>query len=221
MMTLRGSALAAAHRGETTYEEVLRATHVDAVSGPRCPTCARALADDMVCCPFDGTLVGRGRCSGCDRPLDSEWTTCPWCRTAVIGAVPVPPAPATSLPRLLVIDDDPSVCAFVSGALTGSFEVLTALDAQRGLSLLGNERVDIVLVDNHLPDMSGIEVIRLLRSDPATLTLPVMLFTGNNSDEVERNARRAGADDYLAKPVEPLLLEERALRLLHAHTRGA
>ena len=83
MMTLRGSALSAAHRGETTYEEVLRATHVDAVSGPRCPSCARALADDMACCPFDGTLLGSHRCSGCDRQLDQEWTTCPWCRTGV------------------------------------------------------------------------------------------------------------------------------------------
>jgi type IV pilus assembly protein PilB len=221
MMTLRASALAAAHRGETTYEEVLRATHVDAVSGPRCPACARALADDMVCCPFDGTLIGRSRCTGCDKALESEWTTCPWCRTSVAGAEPVPVTPSAALPRLLVIDDDPSVCAFVEGALTGSFEVRTALDADRGLSVLGNEQIDVVLVDNLLPDMSGIEIIRLLRSDPATLTLPVLLFTGENSADVERDARRAGADDYLAKPVEPLLLEERALRLLHAHTRGA
>jgi type IV pilus assembly protein PilB len=221
MMTLRGSALAAAHRGETTYEEVLRATHVDAVSGPRCPSCARALADDMVCCPFDGTLIGRDRCTSCDKALDGEWTVCPWCRTAVRGAEPAPIQPPRALPRLLVIDDDPSVCAFVEGALTGSFEVLTALDADRGLSVLGNEQIDVVIVDNLLPEMSGIEMIRLLRSDPATLTLPVLLFTGDYSDDVERDARRAGADDYLAKPVEPLLLEERALRLLHAHTRGA
>ena len=86
MMTLRGSALSAAHRGETTYEEVLRATHVDAVSGPRCPSCARALADDMACCPFDGTLLGTDRCTGCDKQLDAEWTTCPWCRTPVLPA---------------------------------------------------------------------------------------------------------------------------------------
>jgi type IV pilus assembly protein PilB len=83
MLTLRASALAAAHRGATTYEEVLRATHTDSVSGPRCPSCARALADGMVCCPFDGTAVGRDRCAGCDKPLDAEWSTCPWCRTSV------------------------------------------------------------------------------------------------------------------------------------------
>jgi len=88
MLTLRASALAAAHRGETTYEEVLRTTHVDTVSGPRCPSCARALADGMLCCPYDGTPIGRDRCSSCDVQLDAEWSTCPWCRT------PIPARPA-------------------------------------------------------------------------------------------------------------------------------
>ncbi len=87
MLTLRASALAAAHRGATTYEEVLRATHVDTVSGPQCPSCARALADGMQCCPYDGTPIGRSRCGGCDKPLDPEWHTCPWCRTQVPAPV--------------------------------------------------------------------------------------------------------------------------------------
>jgi len=86
MLTLRASALAAAHRGATTYEEVLRATHVDAVSGPRCPSCARALADDMLVCPWDGTPVGQDLCTGCAKHLDAEWQTCPWCRTPVGAA---------------------------------------------------------------------------------------------------------------------------------------
>ncbi len=95
MQTLRASALLAAHRGETTYEEVLRVTHVDAVSGPACPSCARALADDMLVCPWDGTPVGRDLCAGCGKHLDDEWTTCPWCRT------PVAASPGTG-PRLVV-----------------------------------------------------------------------------------------------------------------------
>jgi type IV pilus assembly protein PilB len=221
MMTLRGSALAAAHRGETTYEEVLRATHVDTVSGPRCPSCARALAEDMVCCPFDGTLLGRPRCESCDKPLDAEWTTCPYCRTGVAGRTPVAPTEPDHLPRLLVIEDDVAVGQFVVAALTGSAEVTIALTAEDGLALVGSEDFDGVLVDNGLPDLDGVEVIRLLRADPRTLTTPLVLFTGTDSPEVERDARRAGADDYLAKPVEPLLLEERVLGLLQAQTRRA
>ena len=220
MLTLRASALAAAHRGETTYEEVLRATHVDTVSGPRCPHCSRALADGMVCCPYDGTPVGRDRCTGCDKALDAEWRTCPWCRTPIAG-VPahVVPAEPVSLPRLLVVDDDPGVCAFVEAALTGSAEVVRALSAEQGLELIGSEAFDGVLIDHSLPDLTGLEMIRLLRGDPSTLTLPLVLFTGDAGAEVERDARRAGADDYLAKPVEPLLLEERMLGLLTSRSR--
>jgi type IV pilus assembly protein PilB len=89
--TLRAAALAAAHRGETTYEEVLRVTHVEDGGAPTCPACARALADDMTCCPWDGTAVGRERCTSCDRAVDRDWTTCPYCRSAVVpAAIPVP-----------------------------------------------------------------------------------------------------------------------------------
>jgi type IV pilus assembly protein PilB len=212
MLTLRASALAAAHRGETTYEEVLRATTVDTVSGHRCPSCSRALADDMVCCPYDGTPVGRDRCPGCDKHLEAEWGTCPYCRT------PVERAPTAHdedrLPRLLVVDDDASIGSFVQAALTGSAEVRVALTAEEGLALVGAEDFDGVLVDNGLPDLSGVELVRLLRTDPRTLAVPLVLFTGDDSAEVERAARRAGADDYLAKPMEPLLLEERVLGLV-------
>ena len=109
MSTLRASALLAAHGGETTYEEVLRATHVDTVSGPRCPACARALGDDMIACPWDGTPLGRGLCTGCGKHLDADWSTCPWCRTPApaegptLSAVADPAdGPALAPPRLLV-----------------------------------------------------------------------------------------------------------------------
>ncbi len=220
MTTLRASALAAAYRGETTFEEVLRSTHVDTVSGPRCPSCARALADDMICCPWDGALLHRNRCGGCDKQLDGEWEVCPWCRTQVTRHTSVEPERTVrDLPRLLVIDDDESVCGFIRTTLTGSVDVTTATSSEQGLNLLGTEEFDGILVDNGLPDLSGVEFIRLVRSDPKTLTLPIVLFTGTSSAAVERDARHAGADDYLAKPVEPLLLEERVLALLTRESR--
>jgi type IV pilus assembly protein PilB len=219
MATLRTSALAAAHRGDTTYEEVLRATHVDDVAGPRCPTCARALADDMVCCPWDGTAIGHHRCEKCDRPLDPQWSTCPWCRTAAATPPPVVTKEPPRLPRLLVIDDDPSVCAFVAAALAGAADVTAVGTAEAALAAVGETAYDGALIDNALPDLMGVELIRLLRADPRTLTLPLVLFTGSDNSEVERDARRAGADDYLAKPVEPLLLEERVLELIRSAVR--
>ncbi|MDX6197569.1 MAG: hypothetical protein QOJ79_720 [Actinomycetota bacterium] len=216
MATLRTSALAAAHRGDTTYEEVLRATHIDDVSGPRCPSCARVLADDMVVCPWDGTAIGKHRCTGCDRPLDPQWHTCPWCRTPVASPPPVETRAPDRLPRLLVIDDDPSVCSFITTALEGAAEVVAVGTAEAALTAVGEQEFDGALIDNVLPDLMGIELIRLLRADPRTLTLPLVLFTGSDNPDLERDARRAGADDYLQKPVEPTLLEERVLELMRS-----
>ncbi|MDP9101792.1 MAG: Flp pilus assembly complex ATPase component TadA [Actinomycetota bacterium] len=215
MTTLRTAALEAAHRGETTYEEVLRATHVDTVSGHRCPLCSRALADDMEVCPWDGTLLDRGRCVSCTRALDPQWRVCPWCRNPVPGAPTGEPVQTVArLPRLLVVDDDPNIVSFVEAALAGAVDVVGVLDAEQGLALIGSEHFDGVLVDNGLPDLGGVEFIRLVRNDPRTLTLPLILFTGSDDASLELRARHAGADDYLGKPVEPLLLEERVLAVL-------
>jgi type IV pilus assembly protein PilB len=81
MLPLRAAGLAKAGRGETTYEEVLRVTHVDAGDGRSCRRCERAVAEDMVVCPWCTTAIDRGHCGSCSRPLDPEWRVCPWCRT--------------------------------------------------------------------------------------------------------------------------------------------
>jgi DNA-binding response OmpR family regulator len=128
-------------------------------------------------------------------------------------------AAAPRLPRLLVIDDDDNVGAFVTAALQGSAEVTCVGTAEDALAAVGEHEFDGALVDNVLPDLMGIELIRLLRADPRTLTLPLVLFTGASDADVERDARRAGADDYLAKPVEPVLLEERVLDLIRGGVR--
>jgi type IV pilus assembly protein PilB len=220
MQTLRGSAIANAHVGLTTYEEVIRVTHVDAGQGLHCVTCGTSLADDMVVCPICTTEVDRGNCSECRRPLEPEWRVCPWCRTApVTPNVPAQRAGDSALPRLLVVDDDPSVRAYVATALSGTVDVDAVGTAGEGLDRAAAGRYDGVLIDQVLPDLTGIEMIRLLRSEVKTAALPLMLFTGAARDGIESEARNAGADDYLTKPVEPLLLEERVLALVQRSAR--
>ncbi len=171
----------------------------------------------MLCCPFDGTPA-RPRPLRLLRQLARRRVDdLPVVPHPVDGrdSVPVPPPAGERLPRLLVVDDDPSVCAFVESAMTGSFEVVSAHDAESGLALVSGSDFDAVVVDHGLPDLTGWSSSACSAATPRTLNLPVLLFTGDYSDEVEREARRAGADDYLAKPVEPQLLEERMLALVH------
>ncbi|MDX6206806.1 MAG: type pilus assembly protein PilB, partial [Frankiales bacterium] len=99
MLPLRAAGLAKAGRGETTYEEVLRVTHVDAGDGRSCRRCERSVAEDMVVCPWCATAIDRGHCGSCSRPLDPEWRVCPWCRTMAEpvadepAGIPAPPGP--------------------------------------------------------------------------------------------------------------------------------
>ncbi|WP_336924121.1 ATPase, T2SS/T4P/T4SS family [Aquipuribacter sp. SD81] len=85
MRTLRGSALAKAMDGRTTFEEVLRVTTADA--GPAgaheatCPGCARQVERGMLACPWCATGLAAGVCGTCTKELDDAWVVCPWCRT--------------------------------------------------------------------------------------------------------------------------------------------
>lgn len=81
MQTLRGSALAKAMDGRTTFEEVLRVTTSDSGGGSACPVCDRPVERGMVACPWCATDLHGARCSACDKELEDTWTLCPWCRT--------------------------------------------------------------------------------------------------------------------------------------------
>jgi CheY-like chemotaxis protein len=224
MQTLRSSALIKAHAGLTTYEEVLRVTQVDSTStGLHCTACSGALAADMVMCPWCATPVDRGHCEECDRPLEAAWRVCPWCRTAAPGR-PVPvmgKKDEGGLPRLLVVEDDESVRSYVAASLSGVIEVVGVDTASEGLDLATSGTYDGVIVDQSLPDLTGVEMIRLLRSEARTAALPVLMLTGSANQELENEARNAGAEDYLTKPVDPALLEERVLALVHRSVRFA
>jgi type IV pilus assembly protein PilB len=88
-ITMRASGIAAALKGDTTLEEVLRVTTDGAWSqSQRCPGCHREVEEDMSSCPFCGTATGVLRCSSCARDLDSTWTNCPYCQTPNAGHIP-------------------------------------------------------------------------------------------------------------------------------------
>ena len=219
MQTLRAAAIAKAAAGLTTYEEVLRVTQIDSSSGLHCNACGGALESDMVACPWCAANIDRGHCGGCDRPLEPEWRICPWCRTPTPPRAHPAAAKPDGLPRLLVIDDDPSVRAFVTASLAGTVEVEAVENASDGLEKAAAGNYDAVLIDHMLPDLSGVELIRLLRSEARTAVLPLMMFTGAGSESLESEARNAGADDYLAKPVDPEMLEERLMALISRTSR--
>ena len=122
--------------------------------------------------------------------------------------------------RLLVVDDDEATLLLMRHYLESEgYQVQGVSTSLEALKLARSTEPAVVLLDLDLPDMSGIEICRILKADPQTLMIPVLMVTSHDRKEDRIHAYEAGADDYLTKPVsrEELLARVRAaVRLSNA-----
>ena len=117
--------------------------------------------------------------------------------------------------RILVVDDDPNALRLISYALhREGFEVAAANSGAEALRLIGEQPVELVVLDIMMPQMDGYEVCRRLRENPATARLPVIMLTAKSQVEDKVRGFKAGADDYVTKPVLPAELVARVRALL-------
>jgi adenylate cyclase len=116
--------------------------------------------------------------------------------------------------RILVVDDQRTNAEMVSGLLRNlGYEVDLALDGHEALELVREKGPDLVISDIFMPGLDGFELCRRLRANAATALLPVILVTGVEQGERIKGVE-AGADDFLAKPVNWAELFARVRRLL-------
>jgi DNA-binding NtrC family response regulator len=117
------------------------------------------------------------------------------------------------MPTLLVIDDEPSILhAFRRAFRDPALVLLTASTAAEGLELVRQCQPDVVLVDIHLPDMSGLQAFQAIRRIDARI--PVVFITGHGTTETAIEAMKLGAYDYLLKPLELAPLRDLVTRAL-------
>lgn len=106
----------------------------------------------------------------------------------------------TSKPRVLVADDNVDMRHYLARLLAERYDVVTAADGQEALNSIRDRRPDLVLSDIMMPNLDGFGLMKELRSDPATNTLPVILLSARAGEEARVEGLDAGADDYLVKP---------------------
>jgi DNA-binding response OmpR family regulator len=100
-------------------------------------------------------------------------------------------------------------------------EVLRATDGQAALECIRNESPDLVLLDIMMPRLSGFEVCKKMKADPATKTIPVVMVTALNEPMDMERGLECGTDDYLTKPIVRQDLIDRVKSLLHVrHLKG-
>ena len=113
--------------------------------------------------------------------------------------------------KILVAEDDKQIGDMIAFKLTnGGHQVIRAEDGEEAVALAGRELPDLILLDAMMPGLSGFEVLRRLKSDPALRAVPVIMVTAKGHERDVLSGLRGGAVDYVVKPFS---LKELAARV--------
>jgi len=114
---------------------------------------------------------------------------------------------------LLIIEDDHAIREMLHSFLASkNYVIKEAEDGERALHLLGEFNPDLILLDWMLPDLSGPEILQIIRSNPVQKDIPVIMLTARAEEADKIKGLEVGADDYMTKPV--------SLKELHARIRA-
>lgn len=117
--------------------------------------------------------------------------------------------------RILVVDDvEPNVRLLEAKLTLEYYQVLTACNGATALQIASDERPDIILLDVMMPGMDGFETCRRLKADPVTRHIPVVLVTALDGREDKIKGLDAGADDFVTKPIDDVILFARVRSLV-------
>jgi signal transduction histidine kinase/CheY-like chemotaxis protein len=152
----------------------------------------------------------------------------PWSSLTSSSGDTLPPGDVESagevLPRVLLVDDNPDMRSHLSQLLRGRYIVNTAENGKRALELMRTESPHVVVSDVMMPELDGLSVVEIAKSDGALCHIPIILLTARAGKDSLVAALETGADDYIAKPFSPAELRARvraACRLGEAHRRLA
>lgn len=119
-------------------------------------------------------------------------------------------------PTVLIIEDNEDNGIIYATYLTHlGFDVVVVESAERGLVLVHEQRPHVIVMDVGLPGMDGNAATRVLKDDPRTRDIPVVVLTAHAQREDEERAVAAGCDAFLTKPLEPRALGAELRRILN------
>jgi CheY-like chemotaxis protein len=115
---------------------------------------------------------------------------------------------------LIVEDEEDAAELFAEMMRISGYRVLKTVKSAPAISIMHTEKPDLVLLDIMMPEISGLDILRRMRSDPALAGIPVIAVTAKSMPTDIKNGMEAGASTYLSKPVGYLELKEAVERTL-------
>ena len=123
--------------------------------------------------------------------------------------------------RVLVVEDDPDIAELVARYLDKAGYVTTRVSSGRdALDAVRTKPPELIVLDRMLPHVDGLEVCRLLRANPITASIPIIMLTARAEESERIVGLEMGADDYVAKPFSPNELVARVRALLRRAQRS-
>jgi DNA-binding response OmpR family regulator len=109
--------------------------------------------------------------------------------------------------KILIVDDDREVLQYISHLLQREgFIPLSTTSGEEAISIADNEKPDLIISDLKMPIMDGVELCWMIRQNSTIPMVPFVFLTGYDDEDLQVNGFRAGADEYLIKPIKPTIL---------------
>lgn len=121
--------------------------------------------------------------------------------------------------KILIIEDNEDLLHLMKQVIGRTYEVVAESDGRSGLEAALRDVPDLIITDLTMPGIDGLEIIRRLREDDRTSTLPIVVLTARRQDEDRRESYEAGADVYLPKPFDISVLKACISTQLNSHKR--
>ena len=117
--------------------------------------------------------------------------------------------------RILVVDDEIYIVHILDFSLgMEGYEVITALDGEQALEKARADKPDLIVLDIMMPKLDGYETCKILKGEPDTKDIPVILLSAKGRNVDQKIGFEVGADDYITKPFSPRKLVERINAIL-------
>ena len=119
--------------------------------------------------------------------------------------------------HILIVDDNKTNLTLAKNELSKNYQVTPVISGLQALQFLEKKSTDLILLDMSMPEMDGRETMQRIRANPQWTNIPIIFLTADNSPETEAQCFDDGADEFIAKPFVPQVMQNRVSHILELY----